>query len=203
MLRTSEEEDYTSGVEDRTRLEIQRILQGGDDADTAGRAILPLIYDELHAIAKQRMRGERDDHTLGATALVNEVWMKLSNDNQLEWRNSAPFFAAASEAMRRILVDHARKKGSQKRGGDRSAQPLTAAEDLAEKDPGQLLAVHEALERLEVEEPRAAEIVRLRFFGGLGVEECASALDVSVRTLHREWAYAKTRLFELLGGDDD
>lgn len=195
-------------MDDQTRDAITKILDTRADAARAGEEILPLVYDDLRAIAQQRLRGERVSHTLGATALVHEAWLRLLGDRQLaakmQPQNAGPFFAAASEAMRRILVDHARKRATQKRGGgDRPHEsvPLSAAEELAVEDPERLLQVDDALTRLEAESPRAAEVARLRFFGGLSVEETAVAVEVSLRTVHREWVYAKARLFELLGGE--
>ncbi len=180
--------------------EVTRLLSGAsEDRDQ----LLPLVYDELQAIAKQRMRGERIGHTLQATALVHEAYMKLVGDERLAWDGRRHFYAAAAEAMRRILIDHARKAKSQKRGGDQERVTLGAREarvDLAPEDAAQL---HDALDKLEQEDPRAAAVTRLRFLSGLSVEETALALDLSVRTVAREWTYARARLFELLGEEEE
>jgi RNA polymerase sigma factor (TIGR02999 family) len=175
--------------------EVTRIL-GDGDADE--EKLLPLVYDELHQIAEQRMWGERQSHTLQATALVNEAWMRLG-DEKVGWRSRGHFYAAASEAMRRILVDHARRVKSQKRGGDRHRVTLGAHEASVELTIGQLTALGDALDELGREDERAAAVARLRFLSGLSVEETAAALEISERTVHREWTYARARLFDMLG----
>src|SRR5690606_36735472 len=163
--------------------------------------LLPLVYEQLKAIAGARMRSERTDHTLQATALVHEAYMKLVGDRDVSWQNRAHFFAAAAEAMRRILIDHARKRKSEKRGGGMARVPITVVDLAAESDPDQILALEEALAQLEREDPRAAKIVNLRFYAGLSVEETVEATGLSKRTVMREWAFARARLFELLGAE--
>lgn len=183
-------------MERRTRL--TQLLQEGAGSE----ALLPLVYEELRAIAAGRMGVERAGHTLQATALVHEAYVRLLADERPGWRDRGHFFAAAAEAMRRILIDHARRVRSQKRGGDLQRVTLGGREgsggDL-ELGPDELIALDEALERLAAEDPRAAEVTRLRFFAGLSVEETAAALELSVRSVHREWAFARARLVELLG----
>jgi len=147
------------------------------------------------------MRSERTDHTLQATALVHEAYMKLVGDRDVSWQNRAHFFAAAAEAMRRILIDHARKRKSEKRGGGMARVPITVVDLAAESDPDQILALEEALAQLEREDPRAAKIVNLRFYAGLSVEETVEATGLSKRTVMREWAFARARLVELLGAE--
>lgn len=177
---------------------MTRLLRA-DEAESRREELYGLVYDELHAIARGRMRAERAGHTLQATALVNEAYLRLVADQDMEWKGRRHFYAAAAEAMRRILVDHARKVRSKKRGGDQLRVTLGAGDVAAELDLEQVLGVHEALGRLERDDPLAAEVTRLRFFSGLSVEETAEALDISVRTLQREWAYARARLVELWG----
>lgn len=181
--------------------QVTRILQEFDQREDASAELLPLVYEQLKAIAAARMRAERSGHTLQATALVHEAYLKLVGDREVSWQNRAHFFAAAAEAMRRILIDHARKRKSEKRGGGMARVPITVVDLATENDPDQILALEEALAQLEREDPRAAQIVNLRFFAGLSVEETVEATGLSKRTVMREWAFARTRLFELLGGD--
>lgn len=177
------------------RAEVTRLLQAGP----GGRAeLFELVYGELRGIAGGRMRGERGAHTLQATALVHEAWLRLVDQERTDWRDRQHFFAAASEAMRRILIDHARRAGAEKRGGGLERITLGTVEHPVEVEPGEAVALAEALVRLEKQDARAAEVVRLRFFSGLSVEETAEALGVTVRTVHREWTYARARLFELV-----
>jgi RNA polymerase sigma factor (TIGR02999 family) len=171
-----------------------------DDADRGGKPpanpLIPIVYEQLRAIARQRMAGERRDHTLQATALVHEAYLRLSARAGTEIRNPAQFYVAAAEAMRRILVEHARARGRDKRGGGRRREPLPLnVVDLAsEADPGEILTLDEALCRLEGEDPEAAQVVRLRFFAGLSVDETATALGLSPSTVDRDWAYARAWL---------
>ena len=180
------------------KAELTRLLRAPGD----GGELLPLIYDELRGIASQRMGGERSDHTLQATALVHEAYVRLV-DHRAGWKDRRHFYSAAAEAMRRILIDHARKAKSQKRGGDRARLSITVAELVHHDDPDQLLALDDALTRLDREDPRAAEVARLRFYTGLGVEETALAMDISERTVMREWSYARARLAEFLSGGEE
>lgn len=180
--------------------EITRLLESLKVRTSSLADLAPLVYDELRQLARARIGRERSDHTLSATALVNEAWMRLSEDRALDWPSRRHFFAAASEAMRRVLVDHARKVQAERRGGGRGRMTLTVAGLAIDDDPDRLLALDEALDRLDESDPRAAEVARLRLFAGLSPEEVAGALDLSVRTAGREWTYARTRLQELLSG---
>ncbi|MBX3464022.1 MAG: RNA polymerase subunit sigma [Planctomycetes bacterium] len=170
----------------------------------AGDEALPLVYRELRAIARARMAQERPDHTLQATALVHETWLRLVGAGGGEWADRAAFYRAAAVAMRRILVEHARRRNRQKRGGGAERDPVSVAGLPAPRpDLGcaaTFLQLDEEIERLEREDPRAGEIVRLRFFAGLGVDETAAALGLSRRTVLREWAFARARLFAALDG---
>ncbi len=159
------------------------------------------VYEELRELARAQLRRERASHTLQATALVHEAWMRLSGADPARFDGSRHFFGAAAEAMRRVLVDHARARGSDKRGGGRQRVTLGAIDEPVELADEQLLALDEALARLAHEDPRAAEVARLRFLCGLSAPETASALGISERSVHREWTYARARLFELMGGD--
>jgi len=158
-------------------------------------ALLPLVYDQLRAIARQRLRQERAGHTLNATALVHEAYLRLAGDAALPWENRAHFFGAAARAMRRILIDHARKRGRLKRGGTSAHQvPLSLLDLAADADAADVLAVDDAVERLCARDPRMGEIVHLRFYAGLSVEETAAALDISDRTVRRDWNLARAWL---------
>ncbi len=177
------------------RQDLTELLRSG----TAEEQLLPIVYEELKVLAKNRMARERGNHTLQATALVHEVYMKLARDHDVEWRERGHYFGAAAEAMRRILIDHARRARSEKRGGGAICVTLGAAESSIQLDADQAMALGDALDALEAEDPRAAEVTRLRFFSGLSVEETAAALGTSERSVYREWSYARARLFELLG----
>lgn len=188
-------------MEEPARERVTRLLRDCGEDREAWAELLPIVYDELRQIARRRMDAERAQHTLEATALVHEAWMRLVGDRGMDWKSRRHFFGAAAEAMRRVLVDHARKVKSEKRGGNRERVPITVCELGVEDDPDRLLALDEALGLLEAEDARAAEVARLRFFAGLDVEETAHALEVSERTVMREWAYARARLAQLLGQD--
>jgi RNA polymerase sigma factor (TIGR02999 family) len=175
--------------------------QATPDTGSRGKAakdLLAILYDELRSLAKQRMAHERRGHSLGATALVHEAYLRIAGDREDGWASRAQFFAAAAEAMRRILIEEARAHGSARKGGGRQRVTLTGI-NLAEKDDlDQVLAVDEAFKRLEQADPRSADVVRLRFYAGLSEEETASALGLSERTVRREWAYARAWLFDAL-----
>lgn len=161
------------------------------------------VYDELRAIAHSRLRGERAGVTLQSTELVHEAYMRLRPVDGTQWENRGHFFAAAAEAMRRILIDRARARGRQKRGGDDDGRPARKLSlDLAEvaalandDDPETVLALDRAIERLAEQDARVAEIVRLRFYAGLRVEEVAEVLETSTRTVLRDWAFARAWLY--------
>jgi RNA polymerase sigma factor (TIGR02999 family) len=183
--------------------DITRILSAVDRGDReAARQLLPLVYDELRRLAAQRLAGEAPGHTLQATALVHEAYLRLVGpaDSPL-WEGRGHFFAAAAEAMRRILVESARRRGRQKRGGGRPRVELLEADLTVDDPPDEVLAVDEALERLVVEDPQAAALVKLRYFAGLTVEEAAGSLGISRATAYRHWAYARAWVrCEILGG---
>ncbi len=156
--------------------------------------LLPLVYDELKGIAAARLRAERAGHTLNATALVHEAYLKLINQKQVDWKNRAHFFAIAARAMRRILLDYAIARNAEKRGG--GAALVTLGEEDAGHDSGvdELLAIDEAMERLGQLEPRQEKVVELRFFGGLKLEEIAEVLGVSLASVNRDWRTARAFL---------
>lgn len=178
--------------------EVTQILDAiGRGNARAANELLPLVYEELRKLAAVRMANESAGHTLQPTALVHEAWLRLAgNDAHAPFANRAHFFAAAAEAMRRILIERARRKGAGKRGGDWQRIDLDKVEIAAEADDGTLLLVNEALEKLAKEDVKAAEIAKLRFFGGLTLEEAAQVLGVTERTANRYWAFARVWLFD-------
>ncbi len=164
----------------------------------AGGELLPLIYEELHQAAARQMAREAPGHTLQATALVNEAWLRLVGREHQTWDNRAHFFSAAAEAMRRILVDHARRRRALKHGGGLQRVSLDDFELAAPADDDRLLLVHEALDKLAAEEGQCAELVKLRFFVGLNHAEAARLLGLSETTAKRLWAFARAWLFDEL-----
>jgi RNA polymerase sigma factor (TIGR02999 family) len=171
------------------------VLRAGAGDRRAADALLPLVYEQLRAIAQERMSHERPGHTLQATALVHEAYVKLVGAGDIPWSGRAGFFRAASEAMRRILIDHARRRGALKREGPPVRATLHDVADLAAgADSDEILAFDEAFLRLEGEHPQAAAVVRLRFYAGLSVEQTAEALALSPRTVNREWTFARAWL---------
>ena len=175
---------------------VTALLQSVNAGDSGAYArLLELLHAELHKLAEAKMRRERAGHTLQPTVLVNEAYLRLVQGNP-EWQNRAHFFGAAAEAMRRILVDHARKRLSEKRGG--AAERVTFSEmNVAGEDPGiDLIALDDAVSALEAENPRLGQVVQLRYFAGLSIEDTAEVLDVGPATVKRDWAYARAWLYE-------
>jgi RNA polymerase sigma factor (TIGR02999 family) len=157
--------------------------------------LTPLVYDELRRVARNYMRREPTDHTLQTTALVNEAYIRLIDQDRVHWQNRAHFFGIAAQLMRRILVDHARKRHNLKRGGDVRRIPLEEAFVVADEQAADLVALDDALQRLQWLDERKGRVVELRFFGGLNIEEAAEVLSVSPATIQREWAMAKAWLY--------
>jgi len=178
--------------------DVTRILHAAEQGDpAAAEQLLPLVYEELRKLAAAKMANETAGHTLQPTALVHEAWLRLAGkDAQVQFANRAHFFAAAAEAMRRILIERARRKGAGKRGGDWQRIDLDKVDIAAEADDDTLLLVNEALEKLSQEDASAAEIAKLRFFGGLTLEEAGQVLGVTDRTAKRYWAFARVWLFD-------
>jgi RNA polymerase sigma factor (TIGR02999 family) len=177
-----------------------RIPQAVDQDDAkAAEQLLPLVYEELRKLAAHRMANEAAGHTLQPTALVHEAWLRLTGDaGPVRFTHQGHFFAAAAEAMRRILIDSARRKEAQKRGAGLQRVDLDDADVAAKADDTTLLRMDEALEKLAREDPPAAELVKLRFFGGLTNEQSAAALGISVRTAKRYWTFARAWLHDEL-----
>jgi RNA polymerase sigma factor (TIGR02999 family) len=162
---------------------------------TALDELLPLVYDDLRRQARRHMRTQPPGHTLQTTALVHEAYLRLVGHATVEWKGRAHFFGVAAKAMRSILVDHARARGAAKRGWAARAITLDDAHGAAAPEPGvDVLALHEALERLAEQDVRKSKLVELRYFGGLGIDEAAAVLDISPATVKREWATARAWL---------
>jgi RNA polymerase sigma factor (TIGR02999 family) len=179
--------------------DVTRLLDAASQGDPhAAAGLLPLVYDELRKLAHYRMSCEKSDHTLQSTALVHEAYLRLVGHGDVTWANRAHFFHAAAEAMRRILIDHARAKSGPQRGGDRAKLPLDVLDLAKAADPTQILALDEAMSRLESKDADAAQVVRLRFYAGLSVEEVAKAMNISPRTVKRDWSFARAFLLRAL-----
>lgn len=175
--------------------EVTRLLsEAAAGSKGAAGELLPLVYRSLHDLADRRMRGERRDHTLQATALVNEAYMRLIDGNDVPWDSRAHFYAAAAEAMRRILIEHARRHGAAKRGGGR-VREIASVADLAHTETVcDALEIDAAIEALRAVDARAASVVHLRFYTGLSIDETAAALGIAPSTVDREWRYARSWL---------
>ncbi len=180
--------------------ELTKILYAISKGDPVASAeLLPVVYDELRKLAAQKLLHERPGQTLQATGLVHEAYVRLvGNAGDAEWSNRGHFFAAAAEAMRRILIENARRKGRIRHGGGRNRIDLDSQLDVSDESDANLLALDEALERLEAEEPEAAQVVKLRYFAALTIEETAVALGLSPRTVNRHWAFARAWLYDRL-----
>lgn len=180
---------------------VTQILAAIDSGDTSeSEKLLPLVYDELRELAQAKLRNERPDHTLQSTALVHEAWLRLvgkqPESNEVRWKSTGHFFGAAAEAMRRILIDHARAAKAQKRGANFQKVELEDAflDHPAASRPGRLIALDAALTRLEEKDALKARLVKLRFFAGLTGKQAASALGISPATADRYWSYARAWL---------
>ena len=171
---------------------ILKKVENGDDS--AVNRLMPLVYDELRALAESYLKRERPDHTLQATALVHEAYVRLINQREVDWKNRAHFFAVAAQAIRRILVDHARYHHRSKRGGNRQRVELDEGAVISEVEKLDFVALDEALNKLAVLHQRQAQIVELKFFGGLMLKEIAEFLGVSRRTVDGDWSMARAWL---------
>jgi RNA polymerase sigma factor (TIGR02999 family) len=188
--------DGTPARDDVTRL----LLDWGKGDGAAHEQLLPLVYDELHRLAGAYMRRERPGHTLQPTALVHEAYLRLVDQQRVDWRNRAQFVGVAALMMRRVLVNHARDRAAAKRGADAERVPLTLAGEAFHRPEVDVLALHEALDRLAALDPRKAKVVELKFFGGLTTEEIAGALELSPATVEREWSFARAWLYDAMMG---
>jgi RNA polymerase sigma factor (TIGR02999 family) len=175
--------------------DVTHILEALAHGDTtAADELLPLVYEELRKLAAQKMANEAPNQTLQPTALVHEAWLKLAGSNRQQWRGRSHFFGAAAEAMRRILIDKARRKASLKRGQDQPLEELHESRIELPMPQDEILAVHEALDALAAEDATAAEVVKLRYFVGMTIPEIAEALEISPRSADRHWLFARAWL---------
>ena len=183
--------------------DVTQILLAVQDGDRDAPArLMPVVYDELRRLADHYLRQERPDHTLQGTALVHEAYLKLIDQTQVDWRNRAHFFGVAAQLMRQILVDHARRHRSSKRGGAQQKLTLDEAVDYSQSRDVDLVALDDALTALAQRDERQSRIVELRFFGGLTIEETAVALDISPATVKVDWSMAKAWLRREISRED-
>ncbi len=179
--------------------EPSRILnESGPDKSASPRELLPLVYDELRLLAARKMSRESGTQTLQPTALVHEAWLRLGGDEQPTWENRTHFFCAAGEAMRRILIDRARRKQARRHGGGQERRNLDELDIAAPCQDDELLAVNEVLDRFAAHAPDKAELVKLRYFAGMGLKEAGQALGISEPTAVRWWTYARTWLYRAI-----
>jgi RNA polymerase sigma factor (TIGR02999 family) len=179
--------------------ELLRAWRGGDEQ--ALEKLTPRVYNELHQAARRCMRKERDGHSLQATALINELYLRLSDLKQVDWQNRSHFFAICARQMRRILTDEARLRQTEKRGGGAPVVSLDEAPEVASSSHADVLAIDDALKALALADERKSKVVELRFFGGLSVEETAEVLNVSPDTVARDWRLAKAWLLREMSGE--
>ncbi len=181
--------------------EVTQLLKAWNDGDDlAFTQLVPLVQAELHRLAQNYLGHERPGHVLQTTALVNEAWLRLIDWQNVSWQNRAHFYGAAAQIMRRILVDEARHRQRQRHGGGRLQVSLTQAKDISQEKNTDLVALDDALNSLAELDLRKSQIVELRFFGGLSVEETAEVMKISARTVAREWVVAQAWLFRALNG---
>ncbi len=184
--------------------DVTQLLKDASDGNRqAFDQLLPLVYDELRRLAQSQLRSERAEHTLQATALVHEAYVRMVDLTRVQWRDQAHFFSVASQAIRRVLIDHARARGAQKRAGDRQQLSLDESLAITADASANLLELDEALDRLAQQHPEKATVVEMRFFGGLTNDQVAEVLDITTRTVERHWAYAKAWLFREIGEGRD
>jgi RNA polymerase sigma factor (TIGR02999 family) len=185
--------------------DVTQILSQIESGDpSAAEQLLPLVYDELRKLAAAKMANEQSSQTLQATALVHEAYVRLVDVEQTQnWNSRGHFFAAAAEAMRRILIENARRKGRIKRGGDRLRIDINRVDVVSRIEPDELLRLDEAICQLAENDPTAAELVKLRYFAGLSIQDAAIAADIGVSTAYRHWAYARAWLHSALADEEN
>jgi len=182
---------------------VTRLIQSAERGDTrAADLLLEAVYDELRSLAAARIAREKPGQTITATVLVHEAYLRLLGNDDRAWSGRAHFFGAAAEAMRRILIEQARRKASQRHGGGREREPLADALVMMPDDGTDLLALNEALDRLEAEDPTKAALVKLRYFAGMTLVQAADALGISRATADRYWTYSRARLYLWVDGAD-
>jgi RNA polymerase sigma factor (TIGR02999 family) len=188
-----------SSADAGSKSQVTRLLQRWSDGDEqAIGKLMPLVYSELRGLASRHLRAERSDLTLETSALVHEAYLKLIDQSRVQWRNRAHFFAIAAQTMRRILVDHARSRGSKKRGGEVRKVVLDEAVQVARDQPIDLVALDDALKLLADTDPEKSRLVEMRFFGGLTHDEIAEVMQVSTSTVERHWRMARAWLFKTM-----
>ena len=184
--------------------EVTQLLLNWNHGDKeALDQLIPLVETELRRLARRFMRREREDHTLQTSALINETYVRLVDQHNVNWQDRSHFFAVASQVMRHILIDHARKHQYAKRGGGAEKVPLDEIAELSDQRAAQLIAVDDALRDLAVADPRKSQVVELRFFGGLNIEETAEVLSISPATVMREWRMARAWLHHAISGKQE
>lgn len=199
----SDSDDDLESLEDLSP-EITSLLHSWSSGDAeAGSHLLEKVHRDLRSQAARYLRRERSDITYQPTALVNEVYLKLNEQDRIQWQSRSHFFAISAQLMRRILVDHARARHSQKRGGDHVRVPMELAMDSADIRPRELLALDDALKELANVDPMKSQLVEMRFFGGLQFQEIAQVLDISTATVNRHWRVARAWLHRRLSGETD
>jgi RNA polymerase sigma-70 factor, ECF subfamily len=177
------------------RGEVTTLLAAWSKGDsTALNKVIPLVYAELHRIARRAWNQDRNDHTLQPTALINEAYMKLANAQNASFQDRCHFLAVASTAMRQVLVDHAKSRLTAKRGGGRAVVTIDEGHPVVDQEAAEIVALHEALETLHAVDPRKSSVVEMRYFGGLSIEETAEALGISIGTVNRDWRLARSWL---------
>ncbi len=186
-------------MSDNNSLQItQMLVDWSNGNQSALERLIPLVYDELRRMAKRYMRGQSAGHTLQTTELIHEAYLKLANQDEQNWQNRSHFFGVAAQAMRHILVDYARAKQSQKRGGDGFQVTLDEGAIISKDNSGEIVSLHEALERLGKLDERKMKVVEMKFFGGLTMEEIAEVLKISPETVKRDWKFSRTWLLREL-----
>ncbi len=191
----------TTGETEAVDQVTELLLEWRQGNDSALQRLTPLVYDEIRRIAHRFMQRERDGHTLQTTALVNEAYLRLLGQQQVDWNSRAHFFGVTAQVMRHVLVDHARRRHYLKRGGDAERVPLEDVRLMTNERAGELIALDEALDQLAKLDPRKARVIELRYFGGLSLEETATILEVSVMTVRRDWRAAKAWLYDAVRGE--
>jgi RNA polymerase sigma-70 factor (ECF subfamily) len=197
-MRNAREKPLMTIAPDNVTLLLRKWSEG--DVNALGE-LTPLVYDELHRLAHQHMRREKAGHILQTSALINEAYLRLVDQPQIHWENRAHFFGIAARLMRRILVDEARKRDAVKRGGSLIQVPLDEANNLAQEQAANVVAIDDALETLEKIDARQSEIVELRFFGGLSIQQTADVLKVSAGTVMRDWTFARAWLRQQMSAE--
>lgn len=189
-------------MEPSSKSVTQLLIEWREGDETALNQLIPIVYGELRRLARAYMRGERRGHTLQTSALINEAYIRLVDHKGIRWQNRKHFYAVAAQAMRRVLVDHARSRDTDKRGAGVQVVELDEAAVVAQKQAADLIALDDALSDLEALDPRKSKVVELKYFGGWSIEEIAEALDLSTATVNREWNTAKLWLLRALSPPD-